>query len=72
MRRMLSDIQSGDYARRWMEEYRRGGPDFGRRRREEKAHSIESVGKSLREMMPFLSEAPTAQEEEKLAVGAPR
>ena len=53
MRRMLADIQSGEYARRWIEEDAKGRPWFNATRQSERQHLIEQVGARLRAMMPF-------------------
>jgi ketol-acid reductoisomerase len=57
MRRMLTEIQDGTYARRWIEEDRKGRPWFNETRRREQQHPIEEVGAKLRAMMPFLKPA---------------
>ena len=54
MKKILEDIQQGEYARRWIDENRRGRPWFNERRKQELSHSVEAVGKKLRAMMPFL------------------
>jgi len=54
MRGLLTDIQNGDYATRWIQENRTGRPVFNARRGAEHEHQIEEVGKKLRAMMPFL------------------
>jgi ketol-acid reductoisomerase len=54
MSNLLKDIQSGAYARTWIEENRRGRPWFNEVRRKEQDHLIEKVGANLREMMPFI------------------
>ncbi len=54
MRRILEDIQNGSFAREWISENDEGRPRFNVMRREDTDHPIESVGKSLREMMGFL------------------
>ena len=54
MKQILADIQSGEYARRWIAENQQGRPWFGERRRQERAHPVEGVGRRLRAMMPFL------------------
>lgn len=54
MKRILADIQSGDYARSWIQENRDGRPWFSERRRQERNHPVEAVGKELRKMMSFL------------------
>lgn len=54
MRQMLHDIQSGEYARSWIDEYAKGQPWFSAERDRERHHPIEQVGARLRAMMPFL------------------
>ncbi|HHC09203.1 MAG TPA: ketol-acid reductoisomerase [Actinobacteria bacterium] len=54
MRRILAEIQSGEFAREWMEEYRSGAPTLAAARAEIAGHDIEAVGRRLRAMMPFL------------------
>jgi len=56
MQQILQEIQSGEYARRWVAEDERGRPQFNRRREEERLHPIEQVGRDLRKMMGFLEE----------------
>jgi len=51
---LLSEIQNGGYATRWIQENRTGRPAFNARRDAEHQHQIEEVGKKLRAMMPFL------------------
>ncbi|MEO1444338.1 MAG: ketol-acid reductoisomerase, partial [Chloroflexota bacterium] len=51
---VLSRIQSGDFANRWIEENKNGRPNFNARRQQEHDLLIEEVGANLREMMPFL------------------
>jgi ketol-acid reductoisomerase len=59
MRRILADIQSGDFAREWIAENRAGGEHFQRMREEAAHHQVEEVGKELRGMMPWLSDPET-------------
>ena len=54
MRQILSEIQDGSFARRWIDEGRRGAPEFRRLRAEGAASRIESVGAGLRAHMPFI------------------
>jgi ketol-acid reductoisomerase len=54
MARILGEIRSGEYARRWIQEDAAGRPWFEARRRAERSHPIEAVGARLRSMMPFL------------------
>jgi ketol-acid reductoisomerase len=54
MARMLGEIRSGAYAKKWIEENETGRPWFEAQRREERGHKIEEVGAKLRAMIPFL------------------
>ena len=54
MRRMLTEIQNGTYAKNWIEEDHNGRPWFNATRKKEEEHRIEQVGEKLRSMMPFL------------------
>ncbi len=54
MRRILGEIQSGEFAREWMAENAAGAPNLKAARAAVAAHPIESVGVRLRNMMPFL------------------
>jgi len=56
MRKILEDIQSGDFAREWIAENRAGGENFQRMREEAKNAQIEQVGKKLRDMMPWINQ----------------
>jgi ketol-acid reductoisomerase len=56
MRRILEAIQDGSFAREWLEENRRGRPNFERARQADKDHEIERVGAKLRAMMPWSEE----------------
>jgi len=54
MQKILTDIQSGAFAREWIAENEAGRPNFSRMRAEEASQMIETVGKRLRDMMSFL------------------
>jgi ketol-acid reductoisomerase len=54
MKKILAEIQSGEFARKWMEENRTGRHKFLAMRQLDHNHPIEVVGRELREMMPFL------------------
>ena len=65
MRRMLSEIQSGKYAEKWIAENASGRPWFNQTRKAEQQHPIEQVGARLRAMMPFvnpISNTPAGEE----------
>ncbi|RJQ37849.1 MAG: ketol-acid reductoisomerase [Dehalococcoidia bacterium] len=51
---ILCEIQDGTFAREWILENQAGRPSFNALKRIESEHMIESVGKDLRAMMPWL------------------
>ncbi|HTV11809.1 MAG TPA: ketol-acid reductoisomerase [Acidimicrobiales bacterium] len=55
MQQILADIQSGAFAREWVEENRNGLPNYKRLQKEGAEHPVEKVGAQLRAMMPFLA-----------------
>jgi ketol-acid reductoisomerase len=54
MRRLLAEIRDGSFARRWIEEGRRGAPEFRRLRAQNAGARIETVGAELRSHMDFI------------------
>lgn len=54
MWKILEEIQSGEFAKKWILENVAGRPTFNASRRMAKEHMIEEVGCQLREMMPYL------------------
>jgi ketol-acid reductoisomerase len=54
MKKILAEIQSGQFAREWMEENRSGRKTFLAMRAAQENHQIEKVGAELRKMMTFL------------------
>ncbi len=54
MRAVLTDIQTGKFARDWVLENKAGAPSFKATRRIEASHPIEEVGARLRKMMPWI------------------
>jgi ketol-acid reductoisomerase len=54
MKQILSDIQDGTFAKRWISEAESGYPNFKKMREQDRNHPIEVVGGKLRGMMPFL------------------
>ncbi|MGA2976471.1 MAG: ketol-acid reductoisomerase [Spirochaetia bacterium] len=55
MKKVLAEIQSGAFAKRWMAENRSGRKDFLRMREEGSKHQLETVGEKLRAMMPWIA-----------------
>lgn len=54
MKQALAEIQSGAFANEWLAQAREGAPYLLEQREANRSHQIESVGRELREMMPFL------------------
>jgi ketol-acid reductoisomerase len=54
MKKILGEIQSGDFAKKWIDENESGRKGFDKMRAAERDHSIERVGLKLRDMMPFV------------------
>ncbi len=54
MKRILKEIQRGEFAREWILENQAGRPVLNALRKKEAEHPIEEVGKKLRAMMPWL------------------
>jgi ketol-acid reductoisomerase len=54
MKRILTDIQDGTFAREWIEENKKGGKNFAALRESERRHPIEEIGSRLRGMMSWL------------------
>jgi ketol-acid reductoisomerase len=54
MKKILSEIQSGQFAREWMDENKTGRKKFLAMRTEQENQPIEKVGAELRKMMTFL------------------
>jgi ketol-acid reductoisomerase len=62
MKKMLADIQSGEYARIWIAENAAGRPTFNKTRDTEQNQLIEQVGERLRKLMPFLKPVTVKQD----------
>jgi ketol-acid reductoisomerase len=56
MKRILADIQSGEFAKEFILENQAGAPRMKALRRLGEEHPIEEVGERLREMMPWIRE----------------
>jgi ketol-acid reductoisomerase len=61
MKKILADVQSGTFAREWIEENKTGIKNFSALREAEKKHQVEAVGASLRGMMSWIKDARQAQ-----------
>ena len=56
MKKILSEIQSGQFAKEWMQEHQTGQTKFKVMRKEQAEHPIEAVGEKLRTLMPWIAE----------------
>jgi ketol-acid reductoisomerase len=54
MKQILSEIQSGDFAREWIAENRAGQESFQRMRAEQAGTQVEEIGKELRSHMDWI------------------
>jgi ketol-acid reductoisomerase len=66
MKRILSEIQSGEFAKQWLAENKNGRGKFLQMRESQHDQQIEKVGAELRSMMTFLKrkkEAGVPQEQ---------
>ena len=70
MKKTLSEIQSGEFARAWLEENRTGRKNFLKMRKAAQDQPVERVGADLRSMMTFLKKRKEAGVPEETAVGA--
>jgi ketol-acid reductoisomerase len=60
MRKILSEVQSGEFARQWINENKTGRKNFLAMREEARNQKVEQVGRELREMMTFLKKKKEA------------
>jgi ketol-acid reductoisomerase len=56
MKKILKEIQGGVFARNWILENKAGAPFFKAKRRQERQHGVEQVGRGLRRMMSWIQE----------------
>ena len=54
MKKILNEIQTGQFAREWILENKAGAPAFKAMRRRERQHPIEEVGRRLRRLMTWI------------------
>ncbi|HEV8115612.1 MAG TPA: ketol-acid reductoisomerase [Acidimicrobiales bacterium] len=55
MRKILGEIQDGTFAKEWVAEDEAGRPNYKALKAKGEAHQIETVGKELRSLMPFIA-----------------
>jgi len=56
MKKVLQEIQSGEFAREWIEECNQGQPNLKRLLKADDDHEIEQIGRKLRGMMSWIKE----------------
>lgn len=56
MRAILSEIESGEFANRWIEENRQGQPEMAKFRREIFSAPVEQVGREVRRAIPVIED----------------
>ena len=56
MKKILEEVQTGQFAKEWMQENQVGRPVYNARKRRDAEHQIEEVGARLRGMMSWLQE----------------
>ena len=54
MRKVLTDVQSGKFAKEWVKEYKDGLPNYDALLESGDSHPIEAVGRRLRTLMPWV------------------
>ncbi len=69
MKKILSEIQSGEFARDWLKENREGRKKFLAMREAAKDQPVERVGAELRSMMPFLKKKKESGVPQEATVG---
>ncbi len=69
MKKILTEIQNGTFAKNWIRENETGRHQFLKTRSEETVHPIEKVGAKLRAQMPFLDPVTVTADSE---TGAPQ
>jgi ketol-acid reductoisomerase len=60
MKKILAEVQSGEFAREWIAENKAGRKKFLKTREDARNQQLEVVGRELREMMPFLKKKKEA------------
>ena len=56
MKKILAEIQSGQFTKEWMDEHKSGQTKFKLMRKQQAEHSIEDVGEKLRTLLPWIAE----------------
>jgi ketol-acid reductoisomerase len=70
MKKMLTEIQDGTYAKKWIDENKNGRSWFNATRAKEQDQLLEQVGARLRALMPFLKPVKVTPASEQAAVAS--
>ena len=70
MKKILAEIQSGEFAREWINENKTGAKKFNTLRESEKKHQVEEVGANLRGMMSWIKKDKNEAAPKKQVVNA--
>jgi len=62
MKKILTEIQDGSFAKEWLNEYASGQKNMNELRKENREHPLEKVGAKLREMMSWLKKKNPKEE----------
>ncbi|MHA6251536.1 ketol-acid reductoisomerase [Oceanobacillus sp. CAU 1775] len=63
MKDILTDVQTGAFAKGWILENQAGRPQFNAINQAENKHEIETVGRELRDLMPFVKQPIQTQQD---------
>lgn len=55
MKKILKEVQSGEFAREWINEAKTGGKNFKAMKEKDKTHPVEVVGRKLRKLMSWIN-----------------
>lgn len=64
MKDVLTDIQTGQFAKGWILENQAGRPQFNAINNKENKHQIEKVGRELRDLMPFVKQPVKSEQKD--------
>ena len=56
MKKILSEVKDGSFAKEWIEESAKGKPNLKRLEEKDKNHPIEVIGRELRGMMDWIDD----------------
>lgn len=65
MKKVLQEVQSGQFAREWVEEYKTGRKNYDAALKKDLEHPVEEVGRRLRANMAWLNGNPQQQQQQK-------